>query len=74
MSHTDKYVCGLHDGALCRRLLIEKDFTLKKAIEILQCLHIAKTENALLGIKNFKSEKHSICNPITLSPMTMLSV
>ena len=53
----DRYVCCLHDGALRQRLLIEKDLTLKKAIEISQCLDVAKTENALLGIKNFKSEK-----------------
>ena len=53
-------MCGLRDNALRQRSLIEKDLDLPKAIEISQCLDVAKTENALLRDKVRKTEETEV--------------
>ena len=52
----DRYVCGLRDDSIRKRLLIEKELTLKKVLEISQCLDSAQTENRLFTKREIKVE------------------
>ena len=44
----DRYVCGIRDESIRKRLLVEANLTLELALKISQCLDTALTESSLM--------------------------
>ena len=53
----DRYVCGLQNDKIRKRLLSQEDLTLKKALELSQYLDKIKTEDSMIQKREIKKEK-----------------
>ena len=51
----DKFVCGLKNSRMRKRLLFEKDLTLNKALELAKCIEKSETENNIMAAKEIST-------------------